>query len=153
MKQQQPIRFRQTKFFCFAVTSTAILLLVVLFGANRIRRSVFYKQNEPVAAARIDCFLSIPIDGRNFLIHADVNARGEQTDDYICETMGFVSNYFSVLEWPENRPVEFKETDDEIIITWPLSPELDALNAYKPDYTARAHVDKKTKEVRFYLGS
>ena len=50
------------------------------------------------------------------------------------------------------RPVEIVETDREIVITWPLPPELAAMHAYKPDYTARAFLDKKTKEVRFLTG-
>ncbi len=151
MKQQQNNRLWQVLMVCFSLATIAIFLLVIPSGSRRIPWAMRFGQDE-MEAQPIDRSIKIPIGGQVFLAHANVNNRGPKTDDYIREAMSFVARYFSILDWPEDRPVEIVETDREIVITWPLPPELAAMHAYKPDYTARAFLDKKTKEVRFLTG-
>ena len=152
MKIQKNYRFwRGLIVGFFALSTITVAILVISPRSKKPQRTVFPEQVK-FEAEMIERSIKVPIDDHVFLAHASVNNRGSQTDDYIREVVNSVARYFSALEWPENRPVEVMETDDEIVITWPLSPELEALDAYKPDYTARAFLDKNSKEVRLFVG-
>lgn len=61
---------------------------------------------------------------------------------------------FEVLRWPAGRPVQIVESDSEIVIVWPVPPELVAARARRAEYTARAVIDKSTgRRVSFIPGS
>ena len=79
------------------------------------------------------------------------NCHLEGNDVFVQNAISSVAKYFALLDWPENEAVFLEETDEAIVITWPLPPEIANEIIYKPDYTARAELDAKTMKVIRYL--
>ena len=150
MKQQTS--FRRATIALSVILATTMIATILIFPSNEARNEARNEAPEALTTEMVERSITITIDGRIFLVHANVSDYGPNTEDYIREIMNSVARYFSVLEWSEDRPVEVLETENEIIATWPLPPELEALDAHKPDYTARAFLDRSTKEVQLFVG-
>ena len=51
------------------------------------------------------------------------------------------------LRSPEGSVVLLDETESTFVVTWPLPEAIAAAPTHKPDYTARAIIDKRTLKV------
>ncbi len=51
------------------------------------------------------------------------------------------------LRSPEGSVVLLDETESTFVVTWPLPDEIADAHIHKPDYTARAIIDKRTLKV------
>lgn len=151
MKQQRDNWLVWTLIGCLSLAAIAILSPVVPPEPERAQGARRF-ENIAMEAQRIEASVKVQIGDREILVYANVNDRGLGTDIFIREALNSVGWHFSILDWPGDWPVEMEETDHEIVITWPLSPALKAMHAYKPDYTARAILDKETKKVLLFAG-
>ena len=68
------------------------------------------------------------------------------------ETEMRLDSCFRTLEWPESRPVRVRETEESIVVTWPVAAELEKRqNLRRADYVLQVVIDKASGEIRSVL--
>lgn len=143
-------RWKKTSAMIAAVFICSIVL--VCFIGRMLNESEDRTIGGFMDAGKMVCKITmIPVAGKTYSVRAEIMDRGPNSDEYVRNTMDLVSQYFEVLEWPEEQTVEFLETRDLIVVTWPVHTEL--LNVpYRGDFTLRVEIDKTQKRILRVIG-
>lgn len=143
------MRIHRTRIF--AAIGLAFVLLAIIGDISRVLERHVPTDNKTDAGSQghglhqqsVDC----EINGRIFTILATIGTAGLKDSDDVRTVIAVVGDCFGLLEWPEDSVVLLDETEDTFVVTWPLPKEIADAPIHKPDYTARAIIDKRTLKV------
>ena len=143
------MRIHRTRIF--AAIGLVFVLLTIIGAISHFCKRRFpregYNGTEPQGAGLHSQSVACEIHGRIFTVLATVGTSGLRDDDDVRTVIAIVGDCFELLAWPENSVVLLNETENEFVITWPLPEEIANAPIHKPDYTARAIIDKRTMKL------